>query len=132
MKKKSVQDSVFSNINVTPLIDVLLVLVVAFMIAIPLKLSSFDLKFPTQNPLATKAVIHETTKVQINSNGEILWNNNLIKSQEDLDTHFANVKKENPQGEISLQVNPEATYKKFSVVMSSAQRNEVSNIRILQ
>ena len=130
MIRKEVDETIFTTINITPLIDILLVLVVMLIISIPIKLNYYNLNFPASGA-AAKAEEKKAIELSINSNGDIYWDNTLINDKKDLDEHFIHLKELNSQQEVSLSISKDTLYKKFSMVMSSAQRNNVRNIHIV-
>ncbi|HWK41903.1 MAG TPA: biopolymer transporter ExbD [Croceibacterium sp.] len=62
------------EMNMTPLIDVLLVLLIVFMMSIPVATHSVDIDLPTPNPNATEIVDPVKNKIVITPDGQILWN----------------------------------------------------------
>ena len=91
MIRKEVDETIFTTINITPLIDILLVLVVMLIISIPIKLNYYNLNFPTSGA-AAKAEEKKAIELSINSNGDIYWNNSLINDKKDLDDYFIQLK----------------------------------------
>jgi len=130
MIRKEVDETIFTTINITPLIDILLVLVVMLIISIPIKLNYYNLNFPTSGA-AAKTEEKKEIELSINSNGNIYWDNTLINDKKDLDEHFIQLKEHNSKQEVSLSISKDTLYKQFSMVMSSAQRNNVHNIHIV-
>jgi biopolymer transport protein TolR len=76
--RKSHKRAVMSDINITPFVDVLLVLLIIFMVAAPLITSSIDVNLPqgTNNPIQEKT---QTITVSINSDNKIFLQDELIK-----------------------------------------------------
>ena len=70
------RDARFASINITPLVDVLLVLLVIFMIAAPVMTRTIGLDLPGKSPPANRAIDAATIDLRINAAGEIFWNGN--------------------------------------------------------
>jgi len=70
------RDARFASINITPLVDVLLVLLVIFMIAAPVMTRTIGLDLPGKSPSASRAIDAATIDLRINAAGEIFWNGN--------------------------------------------------------
>jgi len=66
------------EMNTTPLIDVMLVLLIMFIITIPVATHSIDIDLPIPNPNATDIVDPVKNKIVLTPNGEILWNGQSI------------------------------------------------------
>jgi biopolymer transport protein ExbD len=130
MIRKPTEETIFANINITPLIDILLVLVVMLIISIPIKLNFFNMNFASSGSPA-KDEIHQTVHLKIAANGEILWDKTLINNTKELDNNFAKLKQKNNQDDVELTISKNAVYKQFTTVMSSAQRNNITNIHIV-
>lgn|SRR6478672_821781 len=93
------------EMNMTPLIDVLLVLLIMFIITIPVATHSVDIDLPTPSPADQIVVEPVKNKLVLTANNEILWNGNPI-SQGQLVTLLQQSKAIQPEPE--LQFEPEA------------------------
>ena len=70
------------EMNTTPLIDVMLVLLIMFIITIPVATHSVDIDLPTPSNAPTPDVDPIKNKVVLTANGEILWNDNAINQNQ--------------------------------------------------
>lgn len=90
-------DTPMSDINTTPLVDVMLVLLIIFLIAVPVVIQTIDLKLPEvrHDPTTTKPE-NVSLSVKAGSNGEceVYWNLTQVSSQELLDRAVAKLKAE--------------------------------------
>ncbi len=115
-----------ADINVTPMVDVMLVLLVIFIITAPLFTHAIKLDLPTAQaaPAPEKP---ETVSLSINGEGAIFWNNDAI-TLKDLDGRLQSAAKGNPQPELQLRADKATRYEIIAQVMSAAQSNGLSKI----
>ncbi len=115
-----------SEINVTPMVDVMLVLLVIFILAAPFLTHSIMLDLPNApaTPTAEKA---ETIALSIDAQGQIFWNNSAINSQE-LDNKLVATAQQKPQPELQLRADKETRYEAVAQVMSAAQTNGITKL----
>jgi biopolymer transport protein ExbD len=115
------------DINTTPLIDVLLVLLVTLIITLPIMTHAVKLDLPqNQNPPPV-TVQPKVIDLEIDFDGTIVWNGTPV-SLEQLDGYFATESKEDPQPEIHLNPDGMAKYGVVAKVLASAQRNRMEKI----
>ncbi len=118
------------EINTTPLIDVMLVLLIMLIITIPIQLHAVNLNMPIDNhapPPAPPVVI----EVEIDNTGAVRWNGDLVQSGQVLNEKFAAAAAEAVQPEVHIRPNRLAPYKSVAAVMASAQRNRATKIGIV-
>lgn len=120
------QGAPMADINVTPMVDVMLVLLVIFIITAPLFTHAIKLDLPNAQsaPAPEKP---ETISVSINGEGKIFWNNDPIE-QKDLDAKLAEAAKKQPQPEVQLRADKSTRYEVIAQVMSAAQTNGVTKL----
>ena len=90
------------DINTTPLIDVMLVLLVMLIITIPIQLHSVNLNLPTGNP-PPPLVKPEVLKIDIDSSGAIYWNGEVIPDRATLEEKFTVAAAQAVQPELHLR-----------------------------
>ena len=115
------------DINMTPLIDVLLVLLVMFIITIPVMTHAvkLDMPRPTNQPVElTEPVI---IQLEIDFDGTVLWNGTPV-TLESLDTYFRREAANDPQPELHIRPNKRASYDVVARVLAAAQRNGLLKI----
>lgn len=115
-----------SEINVTPMVDVMLVLLVIFIIAAPLFTHSIMLDLPNAQSSAAPQNA-QTVSLSIDSQGQIFWNNDAIDA-EALERKLAAAAKQQPQPELQLRADKETRYEVVAQVMSAAQTNGLSKL----
>ena len=121
---------VMVDINTTPLIDVMLVLLIMLIITIPIQTHAVKLNMPIpskEKPPAPPVVI----EIVVDFDGQIGWNNEVIKDRADLETHLYRLTQMPEQPEVHLIPNKLAPYKYVAEVMAEAQRLGVTKIGIV-
>ncbi len=121
---------VMVEINTTPLIDVMLVLLVMLIITLPIQLHSVNLNMPTGNP-PPPLVKPEVVKLDIDNNSVVYWNGEALADRQVLESKFSEVAAKNPQPEIHLRPDKMAKYAIVAAVMASAQRLGATKIGIV-
>lgn len=122
------QPAPMSDINVTPMVDVMLVLLVIFIITAPLFTHSIRLDLP-QAQGANTPEKPETVTVSIDAQGGIFWNqNNVAIAQDELNRRLAQAGQQQPQPEIQLRADKSTRYETIAQVMAAAQANGLSKL----
>ena len=130
MSSASEDGDVMVDINTTPLIDVMLVLLIMLIITIPIQTHAVKMNMPvnTPSPPVAPPVIIE---IVVDFDGQIGWNNEVIKDRADLETHLYRITQLPDQPEVHLIPNKLAPYKYVAEVMAEAQRLGVTKIGIV-
>ena len=111
------------EINTTPLIDVMLVLLIMFIITIPVMTHAVKLDMPQKTPPSDNPVQPEVIDIEIDFDGTIIWNQvTPVTSIATLDSYFRREAAKDVQPEIHLRPNRRARYDVVANVMASAQR----------
>ncbi|MDE2342887.1 MAG: biopolymer transporter ExbD [Betaproteobacteria bacterium] len=123
------EPDVMLDINTTPLIDVMLVLLIMLIITIPIQTHSvhLDLPRPSATPQTPPPVIH----LNVDANDQLTWNGQPLAGRADLEAHLKAVVAEGNQAEIHLRPNRAATYAPVAFVLSTAQRLGVTRLGIV-
>ena len=125
---ESSADDVMVDINTTPLIDVMLVLLIMFIITIPIQTHAVKLNMPTpSNVQPTK--LPEVMRIDVDFDGTI-GVNGVLTSKSELDAKLGEWGRlpTADQPEVHLRPNKLVTYKHVAAIMASAQRQGVSKI----
>ena len=130
MGTASEDGEVMVDINTTPLIDVMLVLLIMLIITIPIQTHAVKLNMPvnSESKPPTPPVVIE---IVVDFDGQIGWNNEVIKDRADLETHLYRITQMPDQPEVHLIPNKLAPYKYVAEVMAEAQRLGVTKIGIV-
>ncbi len=118
-------DEPMCDVNTTPLIDVMLVLLVMLIVTLPIQTHGVKLDMPTPQPFTTPPPPSERISVEIDSDGTIVWNGVPISGIAELDSLFAVETSKDPQPEIHLRPARRARYDVVANVMASAQRHSM-------
>ena len=115
-----------ADINVTPMVDVMLVLLVIFIITAPLFTHAIKLELPNATSQAAPEK-PETITLAINAEGKLFWNNAAI-SKEELTERIITASQKKPQPELQLRADKSTRYEVIAQVMSAAQNGGLSKI----
>jgi biopolymer transport protein ExbD len=121
-------DEPMMDINTTPLIDVMLVLLIMFIITIPVMTHAVKLDMPQPTPnAAPPAVDPVVIDLEIDFDGTILWNGTPT-SMSSLESYFRTEAGKDPQPELHVRPNRRAKYDVVANVLAAAQRNGITRI----
>ena len=121
---------VMIDINTTPLIDVMLVLLVMLIITIPIQLHSVTLNMPTGNP-PPPLVLPDVVKLDIDDQSRVYWNGDVVEDHATLEAKMAAAARQQVQPEIHLRPDKSSKYNVVAAVMASAQRLGLTKIGIV-
>jgi len=122
------EDEPMMDINTTPLIDILLVLLIMFIITIPVMTHAVKLDMPRPDQSAAQDTNPEVIDLLIDFDGTILWNGTVVPSVDTLDGYFRREAQKDPQPELHINPNKRAAYDIVARVLASAQRNHLNKI----
>lgn len=114
------------EINTTPLVDVMLVLLIIFIITIPVMNHSVKIDLPqaSNQPNETKP---ENISLAIDAEGQMYWNKEIVDMAQ-LDARIAAAALNQPQPELHLRVERTTQYEKVAQVMAAAQSGGLTKI----
>src|SRR5687768_15440483 len=124
------EPEVMIDINTTPLIDVMLVLLVMLIITIPIQLHSVDLNLPAGNPPPALRE-PEIVRIDVDFDGTILWNGEVVNDRPALESKMVEAAAKPEQPEIHLRPNKLVNYDRVAAVLASAQRLGLKKIGII-
>jgi len=117
------------DINTTPLIDVMLVLLVMLIITIPIQLHSVTLEMPVGAP-PTNQVKPEKFQIDIDASSVVYWQGLPVTAQE-LDEKMNAISQQSSQAEVHIRPNKNARYAVFANVLSSSRRVGLTKIAVI-
>jgi len=121
-------DEVLCDVNTTPLIDVMLVLLVMLIVTLPPQTHAVKLDLPPPIP-NQKQVETERINIEIDPDGTVVWDGTPVGGTpgnfQELDQMFAEEANKDPQPQIHLRPSALAKYDVIANVMASAQRNHM-------
>jgi len=113
-------EEVMSEINMTPLVDVMLVLLIIFMLTVPVLTQSVDIKLPqTDGELAEQTP--EAVTISVDATGQIFWNEKPL-DKASLATRLTDAAEQSPQPPIHIHGDRAASYDHVIQVMTGAQQ----------
>ena len=115
------------DINVTPLIDVLLVLLIMFIITIPVQSHAVKLDLPQDSQAPPPPVLPTKNKVVITASNQILWNGTPVSPQQ-LRLYLDATQQMDPTPELHLQPEPNARYELVDEVLAITKRAHVEKM----
>jgi biopolymer transport protein ExbD len=118
------------EMNMTPLIDVMLVLLIMFIITIPIQTHAVKMNMPI-GPSAPPPVPPEIVRIDVDFDGTIGWNGVIVADRNELEAKLAAIAAAADQAEVHLRPNKLVTYKHVAMIMASAQRRGVTKIGIV-
>ena len=124
---------VMVDINTTPLIDVMLVLLIMFIITIPIQTHAVKMNMPVPNNAAPPPKPPEIIRIDVDFDGTIGWNGEVIQAgdRSAIETRLQAVAAQADQPEVHLRPNKLVTYKHVAMIMATAQRLGVTKIGIV-
>jgi len=118
------------DINTTPLVDVLLVLIVMLIITIPIQLHAVAIEMPgratTSPPLPPEVV-----RLEVQAGGRFLWNGEVLADRAALEQKLRDAAAQDTQPEIHLRPHRQAKYEAVAAALSSAQRLGLAKIGLV-
>jgi biopolymer transport protein ExbD len=121
------EDEPMMDINTTPLIDILLVLLIMFIITIPVMTHAVKLDMPRASN-APSQVTPVVINLEIDFDGTILWNGTPVPDIDTLDSYFRREASLEPQPELHIRPSKRVDYDIVAKVLASAQRNGLLKI----
>ena len=124
------EPEVMIDINTTPLIDVMLVLIIMLIITIPVQTHAVKLNMPVGDPPPV-AVPPEIVTLEVDFDGTLIWNGQTLNDRAQLESRLRAVVAMPVQAEIHLRPNKLVKYGHVVSVMASAQRLGVTKIGLV-
>jgi biopolymer transport protein TolR len=116
----------FSDINMTPLIDVMLVLLIIFMVAAPLMTAAIKLDLPsggsTQAPEAA-----QTVQIALDANGQAFWNSEKLTPLQ-LNERLVELGRSRPDQELQLAIDQAVPYGRVAALLDALQAAKVTRV----
>jgi biopolymer transport protein ExbD len=95
-------DDLVSDINTTPLVDVMLVLLIIFLITIPVVIQTVPLTLPKERNLPTQTK-PENIVISVNRDGDVFWNNQPVPDERRLLDRLKEIAVKKPQPEVHIR-----------------------------
>jgi biopolymer transport protein ExbD len=113
-------DDVMNEINMTPLVDVMLVLLIVFMITVPVMKDAVNIQLPraTSTPVQAQP---DAIRLSVDAQGRYFWNDQPL-ADDQLEARLAAAAAAQPQPELHLRGDRDARYEKVAQALAAAQR----------
>jgi len=121
------EDTVMSEINTTPLVDIMLVLLIIFLITSPVVLKLQKINLPLEVNQVAKTT-PEDINIVVNKDGDMYWNNHRLNNTDEL---FDSLSKESvkvPQPEVKIRGDQQTRYEAIGRVIYTAQRAGIQKV----
>ena len=128
-RRAIVDDLPVADINTTPLIDVMLVLLVMIIITIPVQLHAVNLHLPVGDPLPSVRK-PEVVQVDIAAAGALSWNGTPLSGSADLKARLAAAAAQPEQPELHVRPDQAAKYDAFAAVMVAANQAGLTKVGV--
>ena len=126
---RSGEPDVMIEMNMTPLIDVMLVLLIMLIITIPIQNHAVNLNMPiSASPPGTPPAV---VTIDVNFDGTVLWNGLALPDRSTLESRLQTIAAMPDQPEVHVRPNKLVAYKSVAAVLASAQRVGVTKIGIV-
>ncbi|MES2288407.1 MAG: biopolymer transporter ExbD [Pseudomonadota bacterium] len=126
------EDEPIGDMNTTPLIDVMLVLLIMFIITIPVQTHAVKINLPVNNPNPPPITIKPTfNTVSVNLQNVVTWNDSPIDLVT-LRTFLDQTKAMTPEPELHIKPDPYARYAKVDEMLAVVKRSEVTKVGFVE
>ncbi len=119
--------AVTSEINVIPLVDVMLVLLIIFMVTIPIIVRSIELTLPIAENIVTETTPENIT-LAVDTNGNFYWNEEFVATSDELFERLAEVAVLVPQPEVHIRADKDVRFEFVGRVMYNLQRASILKV----
>src|SRR5579859_571144 len=124
------EEEVLSDINVTPLVDVMLVLLIIFIITVPVALKEIKVNLPKSSNLPTETKAEDVT-IAVEKAGAIYWNTKLLPNQDALLAELRAAAQIQPQPEVHIRGDSDSRYMYVGQVLVAAQKIGIRKVAFL-
>jgi biopolymer transport protein ExbD len=121
------KSGVMCEVNMTPLIDVMLVLIVTLIMTLPIQTHAVKLDMPPPTDQPPPPVLPEVINLDVDFDDTVYWDGNKVDLTA-LEGYFRVESKKDPQPEIHLRPDKRSHYDTTAKVLASAQRNHMTKI----
>jgi biopolymer transport protein ExbD len=119
-----------SDINVTPLVDVMLVLLIIFIITIRVIIQQVNVELPKATNLPTQTRPENIT-IAVDKEGGIYWNTQPLKGTDDLKAHLRGIARIDPQPEVHIRGDANVRYQFVGQVLVATQQIGIRKVAFI-
>jgi biopolymer transport protein ExbD len=124
------EDEVMSNINTTPLVDVMLVLLIIFLITIPVVTTSIPVTLPKER-VEVRETKPENVIISVDTKGDIYWYDAKMPNADALVAKLKAVSTMKPQPEVQIRGDLSARYAGVGKVLLACQRAGITKVAFI-
>ena len=121
------EDDLVAEINTTPLVDVMLVLLIIFLITIPVVIQSVPVELPKERNLPTQTK-PENIVIAVNRDGDVFWNGQPVADEANLLVRLKEIAVKQPQPEVHIRGDKDGRYEFVGRVVFACQRAGILKI----
>ncbi|RYY02555.1 MAG: biopolymer transporter ExbD [Gammaproteobacteria bacterium] len=123
-------DEVFGEINVTPLVDVMLVLLVTFIITAPMLTNTINVNLPDTQPTYQQKEPEKPTVISVDETGKVYIDKEAY-ALPDIEAELVKRKTENPEIRLNLNADEKVNYGVIAKVMASIERAGIDRLSFI-
>jgi biopolymer transport protein ExbD len=123
-------EAVLSDINTTPLVDVMLVLLIIFLITIPVVTTSIPVKLPSERVQVREAK-PDSIIISVDREGHMFWFDTPLRNRQDLLPRLQAVARMAPQPDVQIRGDQSAQYDSVGRVLLECQRAGISKVAFI-
>ena len=120
------QDEVMNEINMTPMVDVMLVLLIIFIITVPVMKHAVNIDLPRASNVPQDAK-PETIRLSVDASGDFFWNETKV-AEEAMLLQLKAAATQNPQPELHIRGDKAVRYERVATAMAAAQQAGIRKI----
>jgi len=124
------EDAVLSDINTTPLVDVMLVLLIIFLITIPVVTTSIPVKLPSER-VQVRETKPDSIIISVDREGRMFWFDTPVRNRNDLLPRLQVVARMNPQPDVQIRGDQAAQYESVGRVLLECQRAGITKVAFI-
>ncbi len=121
-------ENLISEINITPLVDVMLLLMIIFLVTAPLLVNNLNVDIPKAEGVSQSKNISKM--ISVSATGDIYFENHLV-SLEQLDLELKNLAKLSAEISIKIAADKNSRYQEMASILSILSKNSISSISFL-
>ena len=123
-------DAVMSDINTTPLVDVMLVLLIIFLITIPVVTTAIKLELPKER-VELRETKPENIVISVDPQSNIYWFDARIKNTNELVDKLKKISAKKPQPEVQIRGDMTANYEGVGKILYACQRAGITKVAFI-
>jgi biopolymer transport protein ExbD len=121
---------VMCEMNTTPLIDVMLVLLIMLIITIPIQTHAVKLNMPSNSKSSAATEPPKVVQIAIAADGTVRWDGESMGNQDALEAKIVDAARQSPQPEVHVRSDGAARYEVVAMVMAASQRLGLTKIGV--